>query len=129
MAILAEDKVIFNTSVVIWQILYILFQLGPLWEGGGKIRSKMGWLIAFTAWICQYSGGSNSECSKSEPIRNPNLFVFRFRMVDYSKTNHSKTKLQNGHFSLGHFTLYSINLLCIKRPSLERAILKSLVFE
>ena len=31
-----------------------------------------------------YSGGSNTERSKSEPIRNPNLFLFRFRMVLFS---------------------------------------------
>ena len=31
-----------------------------------------------------YSRGSNSERSKSEPIRNPNLFLLLFRMVPFS---------------------------------------------
>ena len=33
--------------------------------------------------ICKhnYSGGSNTEHSNSEPIRKPNVLLFRFRMV------------------------------------------------
>ena len=44
MAILAKDKVIFNTSVVIWQILYILFQLAHCGGGGGQNQVK-NWLV------------------------------------------------------------------------------------
>ena len=56
-----------------------------------------------------YSGGSNTERPKTESIRKPNLFLFCFRMVDHSKTEHSKTELQNGRFSLDHF----INIIFI----------------
>ena len=68
----------------------------------------------------RYSGGSNTERPKTESIRKPNLFLFCFRMVNHSKTEHSKTELQNGRFSLDHFINIIFIYLFIKQPSLER---------
>ena len=33
-------------------------------------------------WGSEYSWGSNSEHSKTEPIRNPNVLKFSFRMAE-----------------------------------------------
>ena len=61
----------------------------------------------------QYSGGSNTERSKTESIRKPNVLKVSFRMVRFSNGRFHSLELwnrpfenqtfQNGRFSLGHF--------------------------
>ena len=79
-------------------------------------------------WIPNYSGGSNTEHSNSEPIRKPNVSKFGFRMVESSVFEWSGPFENRTMDSLGRFIKINKFSFYIKRPSLERPFWKVLIW-